>query len=220
MDLQHTLTYLVTNYPILVYGAIVIIGYVEGPILAMACGILYRLGFFHIVPLYLSLMAGDLLGDCFWYYMGHRFGHRFVQRFGRYFSIHEKDINVVSRIFRRHSTSILVISKLTTGFGFAIVTLFTAGLSKIPFRKYLTLNIMGQFIWTAGLLALGYLFGHLFVSFNNILARVSLVSLSIIVLFLVVGFGKFVRDYVMTHNVAGNGNGDSQNDISDNTGQE
>lgn len=196
MDLQHTVVYLVTYYPVLVYGAIILISFVEGPILALLCGILYRLGYFHIIPIYLALMAGDLIGDCVWYFMGYKFGHRFIKRFGKYFNVHEKNINKVEHIFHTYKDYILIISKLTMGLGFALVTLFTAGLVKIPFKRYIALNAFGQMAWTGLLLMIGYTFGHLYVSFNNIFARISFVGLFIVILFILFGLGKFVRSKI------------------------
>jgi membrane protein DedA with SNARE-associated domain len=193
MNLQHALMYLVTNYPVLVYAVIIMTSFVEGPILALLCGVFYRLGFFHIVPIYFALMSGDLIGDCFWYWIGYRFGHRFIQRFGRYFSIHEKNVNKVETIFHTHKDSILLISKLTMGLGFALVTLVTAGLVRIPFKRYLTMNVLGQFIWTGLLLTLGYVFGNLYVSFNNIFARVSIGAFFVMLIVVMFGFGKYVR---------------------------
>jgi membrane protein DedA with SNARE-associated domain len=195
MDL-HWLINLITNYPVLVYAVIILVGYIEGPILALLCGVLYRLGYFHIIPIYFTLMLGDLIGDCFWYYMGYRFGHRFVRRFGRYVNIHEKNINTVERIFHTYTRSILIISKLTMGLGFALVTLFTAGLVKIPFKQYITLNVGGQFIWTGFLLAIGYLFGQLLASFDNILARISFISLLVVMIVLLYGLGRYIREFI------------------------
>lgn len=196
MDLQQTLMYLVTNYPVLVYVVLILTSCFEGPILALLCGIFYRIGYFYIVPVYLALMVGDLFGDCFWYYMGHRFGHRFIQRFGKYVNIHEKDIDRVKHIFHTYKDSILIVSKLTMGMGFALVTLFTAGLVRIPFRRYIALNTSGQFLWTGFLLAVGYTFGHLYVTFNNIFARISFVSLFIIFLVFLFGAGRYVRSKI------------------------
>lgn len=200
MNLLHTLRYLVTDYPILVYGVIIFIGYVEGPVLALICGILYRLGYLDLIPVYFALMLGDLIGDCFWYWLGYHFGHRFVVRFGKYFSIDEIKIRTVEKIFQKHKNVILIVSKLTSGFGFALVTLFTAGMSKIQFKTYITLNTVGQFVWTAFLLVMGYTFGNLFITFNNVFARISLTSFFIIIIALVFGFGKFVRERVLEKN--------------------
>ena len=59
--------------------------------------------------------------------------------------------------FHKHQDKILFISKITMGFGFAVATLFTAGLVKIPFKKYAMFNFLGGFVWTGFLLAVGIL---------------------------------------------------------------
>jgi membrane protein DedA with SNARE-associated domain len=187
------LSNVVVNYPILVYGVIAIVGFIEGPILALFCGILYRLGYLYIIPVYIALMMGDLIGDCFWYWIGRTFGHRFVSRFGKFFSVDEKSIRTVSKVFHRYRDPILLVSKLTMGLGFALVTLITAGMVRIPFKRYLALNVLGQFVWTALLLAVGYLFGHLYVSFDDLFSRLFLAMVLVIAVAALFGFGKYVR---------------------------
>ena len=193
MDLEKSLADLLANYPILVYFAIALIGFLEGPILSILCGIFFRLGFFDIVPLYLALGIGDLAGDFLWYYVGYRFGHKFIRKFGKYFSVHEKNVTTVIRIFQSYRNSILFISKLTMGLGFSIVTLVTAGMSKIPFMRYAVINASGQIVWTGLLLFIGYAFGHLYASFDGIISRISLIGLLIIVICLMFGFARYIR---------------------------
>ena len=43
------------------------------------------------------------------------------------------------------------------------------------------------------LLTVGYVFGNLYVSFNNVFARISFVSLFIIFIVILFGFGTYVR---------------------------
>jgi membrane protein DedA with SNARE-associated domain len=57
------------RYLVIIPGAII-----EGPILSIICGLLIRLGVLGIVPTYLLLMLGDLIGDTLWYWGGHRWG--------------------------------------------------------------------------------------------------------------------------------------------------
>lgn len=193
MNLQDWLAHIVVQYPVLVYGIIVLTSYIEGPILSLLCGIFYRLGIIEIIPAYFALMAGDLLGDTFWYWMGRLFGPRFVRRFGRYVNVDEKSIRVIERVFHRHQTWILIISKLTMGLGFALVTLFTAGMVRIPFKRYILLNFIGQFFWTAILLVVGYFFGHLFATFDSVFAKVSFAALLIVAIVVLFRYGSYVR---------------------------
>jgi len=180
----------------LVYGVIVITSFFEGPILALLCGLLLRMGFLAIIPVYISLMLGDLLGDTVWYWIGYRFGPVFVKRFGRYFHVNEDNVKTVERIFRKHSSAILIVSKLTMGLGFALVTLITAGMARIPFHRYIMLNVIGQFVWTALLLSSGFFLGQLYVTFDNIFARISIIAFAVIVIVAIFRYAKFVRNRI------------------------
>ena len=187
------LTHTVGAHPYLVYIAIALLSSTQGPILSVLSGILLRLGYLDFFAIYIALIVGDLIGDTFWYTMGRYFGHSFVRRFGKYVSVTEEGVAAVERIFHRYTSRILLINKLTMGLGFAIVTLVTAGLSKIPFKKYIGLNLIGQFFWTAFLLGVGYVFGHIYESVDDVFGKMSLIALFVIICFILLGFGKYLR---------------------------
>lgn len=184
---------LVAQYPYLVYGIIVIISCLEGPILALICGLLLKLDYFSFAPLYVALMVGDLLGDIIWYGIGYHFGHRFVTKYGKYFSVTEIEVAIVERIFHQHKHFILFISKISNGFGFALATLFTAGMVKIPFKLYLSINLLGQFIWSGLLIGIGYFFSHVYTSVDNIFGKMSVVALFIFLVIIFVGFTRYTK---------------------------
>lgn len=198
--MQEWLTSFIVIHPYLVYALIAILSSTQGPILSVLSGILLKLGYLDFIPAYAALMLGDLLGDTFWYWMGRLFGHGFIHRFGKYVSLTEEGVESVQRIFHRYTNRILLVSKLTMGLGFALVTLFTAGLSRIPFKKYIALNAVGQFFWTAFLLAVGYLFGQVYESVNGILAKASLLMVFVLAFVAILGFGKYVRGRMASAN--------------------
>jgi membrane protein DedA with SNARE-associated domain len=182
------------HHDILIYGLIAIFSCIEGPILAMLGGVLLHLGYLYFIPLYAALIVGDLLGDTLWYIAGRHLGEPFVRKWGGYFSIRDREIQLVKKIFHKYHNRILILSKITMGFGFAIVTLFTAGMIKIPFRKYILLNLAGQFVWSALLLGVGYLFGNLYLSVNGILGKMTLIGLIVVAFIALIGYGKYVKD--------------------------
>ena len=163
----------------LVYTMIVVVACVEGPWLSIILGFLIRLGDFSVFPVYISLMLGDLIGDAVWYYIGRRYGDRFVAKYGKYFNVTARGVERMSTLFHRYKHSVLFLSKISNGLGFALVTLMTAGMVRIPFGRYMAVNLLGQLIWTGLLLVVGYFFGHLYVSINSILGRVSLIAAAI-----------------------------------------
>lgn len=180
----------------IVYPLIVLIGLAEGPFISMICGVILSLGFLELVPVYLSLMLGDLLGDIIWYRIGFRWGHPFVSRFGKYFGVNEPMITKVKGFFHRYHNSLLFISKISNGFGFAIPVLFTAGLSKVPFGRYLGINIIGQLIWSAVLLSIGYFFGNFYVRVGGLFERISFTVGAIVVAFLVYRLFRYAHAWV------------------------
>ncbi len=191
--MQQWIIHVSQSYPYLVYGLIIVLACAEGPILSMIFGILLKLGYFYLIPVYTALMVGDLLGDIVWYWIGRNFGHRFIQGYGKYFSISEERVEKVSALFHRYKDSILFVSKICNGFGFALVTLMTAGMVKIPFRRYIIINLAGQFIWTGILLGIGFSFSNLFVAANNIFEKASVVAIFVVLIVLFVGFTRYLK---------------------------
>jgi membrane protein DedA with SNARE-associated domain len=157
------------------------------------CGFLWRLGTFDLIPLYFALMSGDLLADIGWYLVGFYWGHPFIKRFGKFFSITDDSLKRALDLFHKYHERILIISKLTMGFGFALVTLITAGMSKVPFKKYLAFNIVGEMIWTAILMAVGYFFGNLYYTVDKGFRLVTVAGGVIILMAAIYGFSKFAR---------------------------
>jgi membrane protein DedA with SNARE-associated domain len=88
--------------------------------------------------LYVVLLVTALAGDVAWYFVGAHYGERFVGRLGPYVSVTPAHVERVKTLFHRYHTQVLLLSKITNAFGFAIVILFTAGLTKIPFGRYMT----------------------------------------------------------------------------------
>ncbi len=191
--MQEFLISLSHQYSVITYIVIVVVAALEGPIISMILGVLVKLDYFAFLPIYLALMAGDLMGDVVWYYVGRHFGYRFVDRFGKYFSVTPDSIAKVSAIYHRHKDSIMFISKITNGFGFALVTLITAGIVRIPFWRYFAINAVGQLVWTALLMGIGYFFGNLYQQVDTWLGRLSVAVLFVVVFALFLGYRRYLK---------------------------
>ena len=179
------------------YAAIVPLALVAQPFVAMAGGLLARLGVLDVWALYLCLVVTAVSGDVGWYWIGRKFGERFAQRFGRYFDITDENVERVKQIFNKYHAPILLVSKVTNGLGFANVVLFTAGLSRVPFGRYLTCNIIGESVWSAMMVAIGYYFGELYLRVNDTLGRITLATFCILLVAAAVAFlRRFYRSVI------------------------
>ena len=157
------------------------------------CGFLLKLGYLNFWPLYGVLMAGDLTGDIFWYGVGYFYARPFTRRFGRFFGLTEALLVKAESAFEKHDQNILFFSKITMGFGFALVTLMAAGMARVPLKKFMIVNALGQCVWTGLLLSIGYFFGDLYLTFNEGIRDVSLAAFAVIVIVAVFGLGRYLR---------------------------
>ncbi len=179
------------------YALTFILAIFEGPMVMVASGILLKLNFFYFWPVYLSLMLGDFAADIAWYWAGYHGGRPFVARFGKYFSLTPDVIEKLEGFFHKHKDKILIISKLTMGFGFAVATLFTAGLVHIPFKRYALFNFLGGLVWTGFLIALGYFFGNLYAVLNRGFKVGFLIGLAILMMAILYGSGRYFKQLLL-----------------------
>jgi len=173
--------------------ALVFVGcIVEGPIVMVTSGFFLRTGQFELLPLYFSLVSGDFVADLGWYAVG-RFGARSVlNKVIAFFNITPTILEKIENRFKKHQDKILVISKLTMGFGFALATLIVAGMLRVKFKRYVLLNLIGGFIWTGFLLAIGFFLGNVYATLNETLRVIFII---IIVCALIYGL-RFINNYL------------------------
>lgn len=135
----------------------------EGPIMMMTGGFLWRFGQFSFLPLYLTLVAGDFTADMLWYTVGRQGARRLMTgKVPRWLGITEERIARAEELFHKYHTKILIISKLTAGFGFALVVVLVAGMTRVPLRRYTLIMLLGGFVWTGFLVTVGYFFGNIY----------------------------------------------------------
>lgn len=175
------------------YLIIIPLSLVAQPTVGMLTGALARLGYFDVVALYTVLLVTAVLGDVAWYWIGAWWGEGFVKRFGRFVSITPSHVKKVKEIFNRYHPSILLVSKITNGFGLALVTLFTAGLTRVPFWRFVGFNIIGEAMWSAMILAVGYFFSDAYIRVNNVMGRAFLVVLLAGLILALFGFVHYMR---------------------------
>ena len=142
------------------YVLIFIGSYIEGSAVMMTTGFLWHLGTVAFWPAYGALLLGDILADLMWYAVGYHAARPFFARYGHWFGTAPDVIEKVEQRFHHYHTKILIISKLTMGFGLAVPILTVAGMLRVPFIRYITINLIGGMIWVFLLMSIGYYFGN------------------------------------------------------------
>jgi membrane protein DedA with SNARE-associated domain len=134
--------------------------YVEGPAFMLGGGILWKLGEASFWPTYLALVAGDFIADMTWYAVGYFGARSFLLRWGRFLNVTPDILAKIERRFHKYHLSILVVTKLSTGLGFTVPTLITAGAFRIPLLRFAAIQFFGGLLWVFILMNVGYYFGN------------------------------------------------------------
>jgi len=181
------------KYPLIFVGALV-----EGPVLMIAAGFFYRYGVFSLAPLFIALVAGDLVGDIAWYWAGYYFAEPLIRKHGQFIGVTPEIFGKVKGLFADYHEKILFISKITLGFGMAIGVLMTAGATRVPFRKYLVLNLLGEFVFVSALLTIGYFFGDIYTHITPRLKFAFAAVVSVALISLIYGASSYLRKKTLT----------------------
>ncbi len=176
------------KYALLFFGAIA-----EGPVLMVSAGFMLHLGLLDFWPTYLALLIGDWIADFFWYGVGYFGAKKFVWKYGHFISLDRDRVAELEKKFHAHKNKILFLSKMTMGFGFALVTLISAGMAKVPIKNYALFNLLGGLVWTGLLIGLGYILGGAYVYVNEGFRIMFIFMAVVLISLLLFGFGRFMR---------------------------
>lgn len=142
------------------YVLIFIGSFFEGSAAMMTTGFLWHMGVVAFWPAYAALYAGDILSDMVWYFTGRFAARSFFIRWGHFLNVTPQVIEKMEQRFHRYHMKILIVSKLTMGFGLAVPVLITAGILRVPFARYVAINVLGGIVWIFLLMGIGYYFGN------------------------------------------------------------
>jgi membrane protein DedA with SNARE-associated domain len=190
-NLFHNITLWIesSKYVLLFLGTLI-----EGPIVMLTSGFFYGLGQFDFVPMYIALVLGDFTGDVIWYSIG-RFGTRnTIFKYGHFLGITPLKLEKIEKLFNKYHQKILIISKLTMGFGFSLVILITAGMFKVPFKKFAFINFIGGFIWTSILLLIGYSLVNIYIRIPNSIKIIFILFMVIVFIFGIKYLNKYLKE--------------------------
>lgn len=130
--------------------------FLPGDSLLFTAGFLASQGFLSILILaplcFLSALAGDNTG----YWFGKKIGPKIFTREDSLL-FHKKHLERAHAVYARHGAKIILFARFMP-----IVRTFApllAGVGAMPYRMFLLYDVMGTFIWSFGLLGLGYWLG-------------------------------------------------------------
>lgn len=130
---------------------------VPGETVVIIGGFYARLGSLSLPVVAAAACAGAILGDNTGYLLGRRFGRGLLERHGRWLFVTPDRLERADRYFRSHGGKTVFLGRfipVVRSLGF-----FLAGVTKMPWRRFLLYDLVGSILWGVGHSILGYLLG-------------------------------------------------------------
>jgi membrane protein DedA with SNARE-associated domain len=124
-----------------------------------------------------------IVGDNCGYFIGRHFGRRALERPGRFETHRRAALVYGERFFDRHGAKAVFLGRWVTGL--RVWASWLAGITHLPWRKFLVYNALGGIAWATSVGLAGYFAGHAaeeFVKDAGVAAAVIVVAAGVCVL--------------------------------------
>jgi len=150
--------------------------FLPGDSLLFTAGLLAAQNFFSIWQFVPIIILAAILGDSFGYWSGHYFGPKIFKREDSFF-FRKQHIERTRAFYARHGEKTIILARFTP----IVRTLapILAGVGSMPYRKFLTYNIIGGALWGMSITLLGYFLGATFPATEKYLSFIILAIVAV-----------------------------------------
>jgi len=114
-----------------------------------------RIGF---VPAVATLLVAGVAGNIVWYLLGRRHGDRILKLLCKVSIEPDSCVRRTQNLFTRHGLKALLVAKFVPGLNTVAAPL--AGVSGVPFPRFVAFMSLGLLFWIVPYLLLGFIFRH------------------------------------------------------------
>ncbi|MDP8951413.1 MAG: DedA family protein [Actinomycetota bacterium] len=126
-----------------------------GEAVLLASGALARRGVLDPVDVLVFGLLGAVTGDQVGYWIGRKGGRPFVLRWGRYVLITPERLGRAEAYFARHGGRAVFLARFVAGL--RVFGALVAGISLMPWRRFVVYNVLGGAVWVTAAVSIGYL---------------------------------------------------------------
>lgn len=146
--------------------------FLPGDSLLFAAGLLSASGFLIVGPLMIIVVIAAIAGDSVGYWFGSEVGERLYQRKdSRFFK--QEYLKRTERFYQKYGGRAIILARFVPIV--RTIAPILAGTSSMSYRRFLSFNIIGGFLWGAGMVALGFTLGSIIPSSEKYILPLSLV---------------------------------------------
>ena len=146
--------------------------FLPGDSVLFAAGLLATNGFFIVGPLIMIVVVAAIAGDSVGYWFGSEVGERlYARKDSRFFK--QEYLRRTERFYKKYGGRAVVLARFVP----IVRTLapILAGVSTMKYRVFLAYNMLGGFLWGAGMVLLGFLLGSIIPDSERYILPLSLI---------------------------------------------
>ena len=150
--------------------------FLPGDSVLFASGLLATNGFFIVGPLIMIVVVASIAGDSVGYWFGSEVGERlYARKDSRFFK--QEYLRRTERFYKKYGGRAVVLARFVP----VVRTLapILAGVSTMKYRVFLAYNMLGGFLWGAGMILLGFLLGSIIPNSEKYILPLSLVIVAV-----------------------------------------
>ncbi len=146
--------------------------FLPGDSLLFAAGLLASSGILDLGLLMMIVVAAAILGDSVGYWFGSEMGERlFDRKDSRFFK--QEYLRRTERFYQKYGGRAIVLARFVPIV--RTIAPILAGASSMTYRRFLSFNIIGAFLWGVGMTLLGFTLGRIIPSSEKYILPLSLV---------------------------------------------
>lgn len=161
--------------------------FLPGDSLLFTAGLLASKGYLHLISLLIVTFLAAVLGDNVGYLFGKKVGPGLFKKEDSVI-FKKSHLEKTQKFFDKHGKKALILARFMP-----IVRTFTpilAGVGNMEYKTFFAYNLIGGFVWTFGLILLGYFLGTLIPSIDTYLTPI---ILGIVVISFVPALLEFIK---------------------------
>jgi len=162
----------------------------EGNLIMILSGVLFRLGFFNFWALGAVLVSGYFINGIGWYLLGRIGGNIIVEKFIKRRKFGKKMIDKLEEFSQKHSTKTIFLTRIT--YGISMFTFMIAGSLKMNLKKFLSVSFIATICWVLIMVSLGYGFGVGLQTLNKVTKGIAIGIIIVIIILIVLISLSFV----------------------------
>lgn len=135
------------------YPAVALGTFLEGELVLLLAGFLAYSEVLDLRGVMAAGLLGSVVGDHLFFFLGRRYGNGIF----RWRPHWQARAEYIYQLLDRHYIPVVLGFRFV--YGLRIVTPVVLGMSRVPTRHFVLLNVSGAVVWTVGVSLLGYFFG-------------------------------------------------------------